>query len=61
MLRGPVMFTPKREGKRRYYDFSATMAIGPMSAGTIFAKSVASPAGNSEFCTVQATGRIEAA
>ncbi len=34
LLCGPVMFAPKRQGTRRYYDFGATIAIGPMLAGT---------------------------
>jgi DNA invertase Pin-like site-specific DNA recombinase len=56
LLCGPIRFSPQRDEKQWFYDFSATIAIGPMLAGTVFAMSVASPAGFPLLWTVEFEG-----
>ncbi|HYN08492.1 MAG TPA: hypothetical protein VES67_14000 [Vicinamibacterales bacterium] len=45
LLVGPVLFTPRRDGKARYYEFRASIAIGRIVAGLVCANLVASPTG----------------
>jgi hypothetical protein len=43
LLAGPLVFSPVRDGRQRYYEFKAPIAIGRIISGLACANMVASP------------------